>query len=234
MEEHQLFTKIWKFAEKILLYIGLFAVIGLIFAGYQLYSKSFERHNVRNIINVQQDPSIEEKWQLGYMSEIKGSPYVMIPLNSKHDYGQSYYSKSSSSARDFLFINSQNNEKHWLLNTNQYLITNFELLTDDTIDEQKKIVRAVLYKVVKSDTNNDEKLTNKDTLTIALSLPDGKAYKEILKDVDVFVGYRLVSKDTLLIVYQRNRIGYSANVKLSGFAVFNKTELPKVGLHSSQ
>ena len=82
--------------------------------------------------------------------------------------------------------------------------------------------------IVKKDSDNDQRLTSNDIRTIGLSMPSGKGYKEILHGVDVFVGHRLQDENTLLLIYQRNGVGYSANVSLSGFILSNEEELPKV------
>ncbi|PIU67745.1 MAG: hypothetical protein COS84_03740 [Armatimonadetes bacterium CG07_land_8_20_14_0_80_40_9] len=152
----------------------------------------------------------------------------MIPLNSDQSYAQSYYSKSSSSARNYLFINSKDNEKHWLFGTNKYLVSDVALLSEKDYDSDSSKVRVILYRIVKNDTNGDKRLTDDDLLTVGLSLPSGKGYKEILDGIDVFVGQRLISKDILLIVFQRKGVGFSANVNLLGFTISNETELPKV------
>lgn len=228
MEESKFFRFVWRFNGLILMVAGVLAIGVLAFAGYKIVVDITRERGTYNIVNVQEKGDIKEKWQLGYMSKIQGSPYVMIPLNSDQGYAQSYYSKSSSSARNYLFINSQNNDKHWLFNTNQYLVVDSDLLSENESASEEREIRAILYKVVKSDTDNDKRLTNKDLQTIGMSLPNGKSYKEILEGIDVFVGQRLVDQDTLLIVFQKNGIGYSANVNLSGFIVSNETELPKV------
>jgi hypothetical protein len=195
----------------------------LAFAGYKIIKDVTRERNIRNIVNVQEENNVKEKWQLGYMSNIQGSPYVMIPLNSDQSYAQSYYGKSSSSARNYLFINSLKNEKHWLFETNQYLIAGTDFLSEKEYGSDEREVRAILYKIVKSDTNHDERLTNDDLQTVGLSLPSGKRYREILNGIDLFI-----DKDTLLIVFQRKGIGFSANVNLSDFTISNETELPKV------
>jgi hypothetical protein len=198
---------------------GLLAIGVLAFGEYNIYSETTRDRNIRNIVNVQEGAEVEEKWQLGYLSKVQGTPYVMIPLNSDQSYAQSYYSKSSSSVRNYLFINSQDNEKHWLFNTNKYLVEDSEFLTEHDYGDEDRRIRAILYKVVKSDTDEDRRLTSKDLKTIGISMPNGKDYKEILQGVDVFVGHRLLDENTLLIVYQKKGIGYSANVSLSGFAL---------------
>ena len=207
---------------------GVLAICVLAFAGYRIMKDVTRERTIRNIVNVQEENDVKEKWQLGYMSTIQGSPYVMIPLNSDQSYAQSYYSKSSSSARNYLFINSLNNEKHWLFQSSQYLIADTEFLSEKEYGSKDREVQAILYRIVKSDTNNDQRLTNDDLQTVSLSLPNGKGYTEILNGIDLFVGNRLIDKDTMLIVFQRKGKGFSANVNLSDFTISNETELPKV------
>lgn len=60
-------------------------------------------------------------------------------------------------------------------------------------------------------------------------MPNGKGYTEILRDIDLFIGRRLIDKDTLLIVFQRKGVGYSANVNLDDFIISDEAELPKGG-----
>lgn len=208
---------------------GLLLICILLYAGYMIADNIFANRDVRNIVNVQTDSDVEEKWQIGYMSSIPGTPYVMVPLNSDQRYAQSYYSKSASSVRNYLFINGQNNEKDWLFDTNAYLIIEMDLLSGGAVRSDKDVVRAILYRIVKSDTNKDERLTPDDLQTVALSAPDGRNYKEILDRIDRFLGHRLVDEKTLLLLYQRKGTAFSANVDLTGFAVYNETELPKVG-----
>lgn len=228
MEENKFFRYVWRFNGLILMIAGVLGIGVLAFAGYQIFAEIARERDVRTIVNVQEENDIKEKWQLGYMSKIQGSPYVMIPLNSDQRYAQSYYSKSSSSTRNYLFINSKNNDKHWLFNTNQYLVVDSEFLSENEYNSDEREIRAILYKMVKSDTDNDKRLTSKDLLTIGMSLPNGKEYKEILEGIDVFVGQRLLDPNTLLIVFQKDGVGYSANVNLPGFVVTDETELPKV------
>lgn len=230
MEESNFFRFVWRFNGLVFMIAGVLAIGVLAFAGYKIIKDVTRERNIRNILNVQEKNNVKEKWQLGYMSSIQGSPYVMIPLNSDQSYAQSYYSKSSSSARNYLFINSLSNEKHWLFETNQYLIADTDFLSEKEYGSKEREVRAILYKIVKSDTNHDERLTNDDLQTVGLSLPSGKRYREILNGIDLFIGHRLIDKDTLLIVFQRKGIGFSANVNLSDFTISNETELPKVSL----
>lgn len=228
MEENKFFRFVWRFNGLILMIAGMLSIIVLAFAGYGIIRDVTRERNTHNTVNVQDENDIKEKWQLGYMSNIQGSPYVMIPLNSEQSYAQSYSSKSSSSTRNYLFINSLNNEKHWLFGNNDYLIAETDLLSEKEYDSDKREIRAIIYKIVKSDTHDDKSLTNDDLQTVGLSLPSGRGYKEILDKIDFFIGHRLIDKETLLIVFQRKGVGFSANVNLSDFTISDETEWPKV------
>ena len=228
MEENKFFRFVWRFNGLILMIAGMLSIIVLAFAGYGIIRDVTRERNTHNTVNVQDENDIKEKWQLGYMSNIQGSPYVMIPLNSEQSYAQSYSSKSSSSTRNYLFINSLNNEKHWLFGNNDYLIAETDLLSEEEYNSDKREIRAIIYKIVKSDTHDDKSLTNDDLQTVGLSLPSGRGYKEILDKIDFFIGHRLIDKETLLIVFQRKGVGFSANVNLSDFTISDETEWPKV------
>jgi hypothetical protein len=228
MEENKFFRYIWRINGLILLVAGIMAIGVLAFAGYKIYGETTRDRSTRNIVNIQEDSEIKEKWLLGYMEDIQGTSYVMVPLNSDQNYAQSYYSKSSSSARNYLFINSKNNEQHWLFKNNKYLIADKTMLSEQGYRNEERNIRAILYQVIKKDTDNDNRLTSKDLKTISISGPNGSGYKELIQGVDVFVGQRTVDENTLLIVYQKQGVGYSANVSLSELAISNEQELPKI------
>ena len=228
MEESKFFRYVWRVNGLILLVAGILATGVLAFAGYQMYSKATHDRSTRNIVNIQEGSEIEEEWRLGYMSEIQGTPYIMVPLNSDQSYAQSYYSKSTSSARNYLFINSKNNEQHWLFDDNKYLIANTDMLSEYEYGREERNIRAILYQIVKQDTDKDNRLTSNDLKTISISHPNGGGYKELIEGVDVFVGHRTVDENTLLMVYQKQGVGFSATVSLSNLAISSEQELSKV------
>ncbi len=226
MEENKFFRSLWRFNGLILMVAGLMSIFVLVFAGFKIFRDTKKVRNAWDIGNVQEENEVKKKWHLGYMSPIRGTPYVMVPLNSDQSYAQSYYSKTYPSVRNLIFINRRNNEKNWLFDDHQYLIADIDFLSEKQYRSDD--VRAILYKIVKSDTDKDKRLTTGDLQTVGLSLPSGKSYKEILDEIDLIIGHSAIDKNTLLIVFQRKGIGFSANVNLSTFTVSNETELTKV------
>jgi CRISPR/Cas system CMR-associated protein Cmr1 (group 7 of RAMP superfamily) len=229
MDENKFFKFVWRFNGLVLLVAGILAIGVICFAGYGIFQETTRERQVRNIVNVADKTDLDEKWRLGYLKDVDGTPYLMIPLHSDQSYAQSYYSKSSYSTRNYLFINSDTNQKHWLLDTNDYLIMNDEMLSVEKNNAKNRKVRAILYHMVKKDTNGDGRLTHDDLSVVALSKPDGTEFREIFSDLDVFIGHRVIDKNSALLIYQKNGKGYSATLSLKNFELSTATELPKVG-----
>lgn len=232
MEENRFFKFVWRFNGIIFMIAGVLTIGVLGYASYKMYSDATRERNVANIVNVAENKHIDEKWQLGHLEKIDGNPYVMIPLYSDQNYAQSYYSKSAQSTRNILFINIGNNQKRWLLDTNDWLIISSDILPEREYNEKDRLAKVILYSIVKKDTNNDKRLTSEDKSVIALSELSGENYKEILRDIDVLIGQQLLDNKTLIVIYQKQGIGYSATVSLTDFSISNQTQLPKIKNHS--
>lgn len=228
MENSQFFKQVWRINGIIIMVAGLLAIGVLVFAAYQIFKETVRERGVNGIVNIEASTEVKEKWQLGYLSSIQGTPFVMIPLSSDQQYSQSYYDKSASSIRNYLFINKQKNQQHWLLNSNEHLIMKADVLSESTASGQDTAALAILFTVITSDTNNDDRLTAKDLKNVAISQPSGQAYREVLRGIDRMIGYSLTGKESLMLVYQRDDIGYAVIISLTDFSVSEETALPKV------
>ena len=229
MDENRFFKFVWRFNGIVLMVVAVLAIGVLGFAGYQIFRETTREREVRNIVNVTDETDLDERWRLGYLGNVDGTPYLMIPLHSDQSYAQSYYSKTSYSTRNYLFINSATNQKRWLLDTNDYLIMKDEMLFVGKHDTEDRKVKAILYHMVKGDTNGDDRLTHDDLSVVALSKPDGTEFREILLDLDVFIGHRVLDENSTLLIYQKKGKGYSATLSLENFVLSSATELPMVG-----
>ncbi len=230
MEENRFFKLVWRFNGLVISIAGILAICVLAFGTYKLVQEVTRERTVMNIVNVEEESKKEHEWKLGHMSKIKGTPYVFVALKSSQKIERSYYSKSSSPARNYLFINTNNNSNKWLFEHSKYLIVSNQSLSHGDYNDKDKPVLAILYELVKADTNSDKLLSNKDKKAIAFSSPDGRNYKEVLSNIDILVGSQLTDSNSLLVIYQKDGIGYSASIDLANFKLINNAELPKVGL----
>lgn len=228
MEESKFFRNIWRFNAIVISTAGIISIFLLIFAGYHIIKDLFGKRQVEDVVNITENENISEKWSLGYMKSLEGTDYVLVPLESDQSYAQSYYSKSSSSYRNFLFINLKTNEQHWLFTQNKWLIAKNDYLYDKKYGQKDRKVIAIMYNIVKSDTDKDKRLTVKDKLTLALSNPSGGQYREILPSIDKLIGHSLIGTDEILILYQNRNIAYAARFSLENFKLVNEKELTKI------
>ena len=65
-------------------------------------------------------------------------------------------------------------------------------------------------------------------LSIWISKPKGKDYVELLKDIDFVNGYKTVNEKSVLLVFQRDNIGYSVSIDLEKLSISDEEQLPDV------
>ncbi|MGK7875737.1 MAG: hypothetical protein AB4426_21300 [Xenococcaceae cyanobacterium] len=229
MEENKIFRFVWRFNAIVIMLAGLLAIAVLGFAAIQIFKETMRERQRSNIVNLSDSSEVKEEWELGNLREIEGTPYLMLPLYSDQSYAQSYYSKSARSTRNYLFFDAETEERRWLFANNNYLIARDSFISETDYRSKSKTVQAILYNIIKEDTNGDKRLTDDDLITIALTKPNGYNYKELLSGLDSLLGYKVLNGDRILILYQRDGIAYSAKVSLSNFALSNQVQLPKVG-----
>jgi hypothetical protein len=228
MDRNRFFRLVWRFNSVAIMLATIVAISVLGVIAYMTLHEITGRRSMRNVVNVDGPQQVTDKWEFGQMSAIRGTSYVTIPLYSDQTYTQSHYSKEAKATRNILFIDAPGSDRHWLFDANDYLIAEHRLITEGSIHKEGSIVKAILYSVVKKDTNGDKRLTTKDQKDIALSAPNGRNYKEILKGIDSLLGHELVNRDTILLLYQKQGIAYSASVGLSDFSIMSQSELPKI------
>jgi hypothetical protein len=230
MEESKLFKSLWRFNAIVIAAAGVFALISvLVTIGVLVYEFTGNR-NQNKVVNIDPETETKESFRLGRIQHIEGAGSVLVPLYSNQTFSQIYSSgsKSSRSIRNILFSNMREETNTWLLPSSKFLITQHILVGNRYRAERREDVVSVFYHVVKSDTNGDKKLTSRDKLTLALSTPEGERYTEVIEEVDNVLGYDLLDKEAIAVMFNRGGQGYIAYINLSDFSVKKEIELPKV------
>ena len=229
MEENKFFKLVWRFNGLIISVAGILAVGLLAFATYKLFQDVTRERTTRNIVNIEENAEIKENWKLGQFSEINDGKILMLPLNSDQSFDRAYFSKSSNSTRNYLFINTDTSKEKWLFNHTDYLIERSDRLRLGDYNSKEPIV-AILYQLVKLDSDHDNRLSAADLTTIAITNPDGSAYEELIKEVELIVDHTLLNKNELFLIYQKAGVSYSAVLNLNSRELTKNHQLPKVGL----
>lgn len=230
MEESKLFKSLWRFNSIVIAAAGVFALIAvLITIGVLVYEFSGTRHR-NEVVNIDPEMEKKESFRLGSVQQVEGSDSVIVPLYTKQTFSQMYSSgsKSSNAMRNILFSNMRAETNAWLLPSNKFLITQHILMGNRYRADRREDVVSIFYHIVKRDTNGDKNLTSHDKLTLALSTPEGERYTEVIDNVDDVLGYDLLDKDAIAVMFNRDEQGYIAYIDLSDFSVKKEIELPKV------
>ncbi|MEA5467927.1 hypothetical protein [Spirulina sp. 06S082] len=229
MEKNKVFRLIWRFNAIIIMGTGLLAIAVLGFSALSILGSITRERQVSNVVNLNQESEIEEDLRFGEVREITATPYLMLPLSSHQSYDRASYQKTTDSTRNFLFFNSETGKRHWLLESNEYLIISDNTIAEPTLESQPNPVLAILYSIVKEDTDENKTLNNNDLFSIALSKPDGLEYREILTDIKRILGYKVIDRETLVLFYQKENKAYFTNVSFNDFSFSQPEELPTVG-----
>lgn len=227
MEESKLFKNIWRFNSLIIAATGVLAIVLLLFMSYQIYKDS-TRSRI-DIVNIDPEKEISESFRLGALEHVNGSEAVIVPLLSDQSFSLNYSgSKSTASTRNILFSNMRTEDNDWLLNTNEYLISEYKLINETNSWDHDKDIIFIVYYLVKEDSNADKRLTSSDKLTLALSTPEGKQFTEALSNIDDVLGYDVINKELMAVMFNRDNQGYTAYINLSDFTVAKEVMLPKI------
>ncbi len=229
MEENKFFKLVWRFNGLVIAIAGLLAIAVLIFASFEIYKSTTRDRSTRNVVNIDEDTEIKEEWRYGQLTKISGTNHLMLPLHSEQSFNRAYFSKSSNSTRNYLFINTETSQKKWLFDHTDYLIESTDRLRLGGYDSKESTI-AILYNLVKIDPDHNGRLTAKDLNTVAITRADGSNYKELIKGVEFIVDQSLLNDKELLLIYQKNGISYTSTIDLVNLEIAENEELPKVGL----
>jgi hypothetical protein len=229
MEESKVFKNIWRFNSLIIAAVGILAIGVLLFVGYQIYKDTTKKRNRIDIVNIDPEKEINESFRLGRLQHVKGSEAVIVPLLSDQSFSLKYSgSKSTASTRNILFSNMRTENNHWLLPTNDYLISDYKLINESNSWNHDKDVITIFYYLIKEDTNEDKRLTSNDNLTLALSTPAGKGFTEVLVNIDEILGYDVIDEKSVAVIFNRDNQGYTAYINLTDFSLTKEVMLPKI------
>lgn len=220
-DSNKFFKFIWRVNGLIIFAVSLCCAVLAMIAFLGVFNSITDERTVIRTVNVENTEKIEEELEFGYVFGVNNTPYLTIALNSGQKYAQAYFSKASSSTRNYLFLNTDTNQKNWLLKHNHFLVTKKDILTYKKQGQDKILSVGYLFQIVKSDTNLDQRLNNKDKITLALSKLDGSKYQEIAIESDRVVGHKVNATGLLNLIYQKDAKVYLIRVDLKEFSVLD-------------
>lgn len=134
---------------------------------------------------------------------LTGTAYVVAAVQAEQS-DRSGFSSSSyglPSATNYLFVNTDTLAGSRLVPTNQWRFLQSERLGQRRRNGEVAVVQALWYLVVKTDTDEDKQLTDRDRKVVALSDATGKNYTEVISQVDRVLGSNRKGDSILQVFY---------------------------------
>lgn len=215
MSDNRFLTPTWKI-------VGILALITMLAIGYFFIKERTSTKTVAKNTNIK--GGVENRLNFAHTINIPNTPYSMLPLEERQNHDVSYYSKNTTdSVRNYIFVDTITSFNNWLLPTNKYVILNYYFVETT----QNKEPKAIIYEIVKNDTNKDKYLSKKDTKTLAISYADGRDFRELIDGVDRYLGSKFVD-EKLTIFYEKADEGYSLHVNLTELTATKEINLAKI------
>ena len=232
-DNNKFFKYVWRFNAFVIAGAAILCILLGGFAAMKIFIDETRERHVTNVVNVGEQTKVKDKFVLGYPYTIEGTDYVRVPLYRDESYDMSYYSKSRGGNEvNYLFMNSGNGENKWLMQaTNQLFISDIVLLEKlkTSRDENNKAV-GVVYALVEKDTNGDNRLSDKDAITIGTSSLDGSSYKKLIENIDRLYALKQIADNKVIVLYQKNKNTMSEVYEVPSMKKVSGTPIPKVNL----
>jgi len=227
MKEKNIFQTIWKIDAVLILIGGLIALVVFGYSAYMIFQDVFRSRDVSSMVNIEANMQMSSEWALGDFDRLEGTDYLMAPVYSTQSYQAAYYEKGTSAVRNYLFVNAIDKSSLWLVPHNNYLILSRhkEFYSPP---RGSSFVTWLRYEVVKSDTNQDGRLTRDDKRTIGISDPNGDRYSELITNIDQILGYEMLNENSFLIFYRKDTKNYIAEINISERSIIVTNELPEI------
>ena len=228
MEQNRFFQGLWRFNAVVISLVGILAVLVMCMVLWKIVKDATRSREVDNIVQVEQPEQAERFLRLGNMDKVEGHSIVKVPLYTDQTFNRDYFSKNSTSIVNYLFIDAQSKAKHWLLDESGQLIKSTDELRFGGYNSKQPAV-AIMYQVVKLDSNGDNLLTRSDQSSIAFSKPDGHGYKEVLVGLETFLGSEMLNSNTVMLMFEKGGQAHVAEVDLMTFEVTHTEVIPLIG-----
>lgn len=226
--------------------MGILALSLMLVAGCDIRKPSMPGASTPNL-GTKDETTEQVKYVMGEFSLISGTNYLAAPVYTDYsgkgrviDFSSSEYGDYSSKKgsdlliHNYVFVNRQDLSSRKLFPNNRSTIVATEQLGESgTVglgNNQKAIVKnvkAVLYQVVKADTNKDKKLDREDQKTIAIADVNGGNYQELVTGIDRVLNIHAQSKDQRIAFYQAGTDYFAASINISSRSA-KVTKLPSI------
>jgi hypothetical protein len=232
--ENRFFKYVWRFNALVIAGAAVVVVILGVYAALQIFKTETGSRRVTNVVNVGDKDAVSEEFSLGRAAPIEGTSYVKIPLYRGQSYNASYYLKNSTqNTVNYLFVNTSSGESRWLLEGAGQLIIDSEVMFSKarSSPDERRLGIGIVYTLVEKDTNGDNRLTDRDAVSLAVSEIDGSQYRKLIEGADRLYSVAQVADDKVLVLYQKNQESVVELYGLPSMTRIQQSNIAKIKLN---
>lgn len=210
MSRNRFFRRVWQFNA---LAIAGVSVLGLVLGSYGVFETvrhvlrdrsihAAARVPVEDAGEANEAESPREIISVGHFSKLHGADVLWAPVTGNQRYRFNVYSKSADSVRNYAFYNPQTGESRRLLGTDRTVISSARPLVAEKAGSVPEAI-AIIYEIIRKDTDGDGVLTERDQRDLVISRPDGSSAVQAVSGADVLHGASLAGSETVVVIYGR-------------------------------
>lgn len=176
-------------------------------------------------------------FSMGDFERVKGTDFMMAAVRSTDVSknggilskigSESSYDDSDSVTHNFIFLNLKDNSFTQLFPNNDYLISRLNTFPNKSEGGNEPKVEFFIYRIVKADTNNDQKLNDEDKRVLAISDVSGSGYTELIDGIGSIYAEEMKDANTLTIVYWKDSKRWISNIDVRNKKLTFTGELPE-------
>lgn len=227
MKASQIFKYIWRINAVIILLVSLLASVSLAASALYLLLQATRTREVSNVVNVSNDNSVKAKTSIGLFDKVLGTEIIKAPLYTIQEYDYQAGAKESSSIQNYIFYDPTQKTSSWLRSKNYGLLLSMIALPENNnnVEEKQTSTIAYIYLVVDKDTNNDQRINEKDQKQIAISDASGSRFKILIEGVDSYNGSSAIKNNRISLLYLSGKKLKAAEIDLRSQEIISNTEL---------
>ena len=179
------FKNLWRFNAVVIAFAGLAFLCIAVFALYEISKDIFRDRRAVNVVNVAtDDPTLETR--LVYGTPFKAEGQTIVPIEREQNF-ETRYSNKETSGNAVNYMRVETDGFSYLFESNEQLILARNQLYDPA-DKDRSDPLGMWMKVVKRDTNGDQRLSRQDSRDVILLRPDFSDPRVLLEEVSYVHG----------------------------------------------
>lgn len=215
--------RLWKFNAYVIAAAGIIGVVIGLFALYHITKDIFRQRHDGSIAAAPKPPPTggetaalpSPKLTISGFQLVRGTPVLYAAVTSREDRRVSYYSKTASAVRNYIFYDAATGSQRRLLPDDRGLIDYMREVRDFADGSNRKPTplpamgqttatqtapSAFLFTIIDKDTSGDGLLSRFDKRSLALARPDGAGLTRLAIPFDTLLGHQAITSDELVVM----------------------------------